>query len=83
MSEGREAYMSILMNTKTISVSIKAAPQAVYEFVYDLHNFPKWVTSFVESIRQSDGEWWTLATSEGAMQIRFVAKNEFGVLDYP
>ncbi|MBB6733218.1 SRPBCC family protein [Cohnella zeiphila] len=73
--------MTELMKARTLTVSIACPPEAVYDYVADLRNFPVWVTSFCRSIREERGEW-ILETPEGPMKIRFAERNAYGVLDH-
>src|SRR5712692_6779539 len=67
--------------SRTLSVSINRPPGKVYEFVSIPENLPKWATGFCKSVRKSDGDW-IVETPQGPMKIRFVEKNDFGVLDH-
>ena len=66
---------------RTISVSIGRPPAEVYAYVYDAANMPQWATAFVRAIRP-DGDGWMVETPEGAMPLRFVPRNDLGVLDH-
>lgn len=69
------------MRTKVLTVSIQCNPARVYAFVSDPENLPVWASSFCRSIQQIEGEW-IAQTPEGAVKIRFVSKNSFGILDH-
>lgn len=73
--------MTGVLRSKTLSVSIERPPRDVYGFVANPQNLPRWATAFCRSVRQSKGEW-ILETSAGQMRIKFVGKNDFGVLDH-
>lgn len=73
--------MSQVMKSKTITVAIEAPPDEVYSFASDPRNFPQWAPSFARSIAPVNGEW-VVQTTEGSINIRFVAKNDFGILDH-
>lgn len=73
--------MAATYHSQTLSVTIQREPGQVYEYVHNLSNFPEWATSFCLSIRES-GERWIMETPEGPATIRFVAKNNYGVLDH-
>jgi ketosteroid isomerase-like protein len=70
-----------LRNSKVISISIHAPPDRACAFVLNGENMPKWMTSFVRSVRKSEGKW-IADTAAGQMEFRFVPRNEFGVLDH-
>lgn len=69
------------MRSVTFSVSIAREPGAVYDFVVDLKNLPKWATAFCRSIKK-DGDQWVLQTPQGPMGMRITARNAFGILDH-
>jgi hypothetical protein len=70
-----------VLRAKTLSVSIECPPGRAYGFVSNPENLPKWATAFCRSVRKSEGEW-IVETPSGPVRIKFVAKNEFGVLDH-
>lgn len=65
----------------TISVSIRRDPKAVYEFVLNLENFPRWARSTFQSIRQLNGKW-VAETAQGSVTIDLTERNNFGILDH-
>ena len=65
----------------TISVQIDRDPEAVYAYVADLNNLPRWATTFCRSIR-CEGDGWVMETSLGTMAIRLAPENDLGVLDH-
>ncbi|WP_028549036.1 hypothetical protein [Paenibacillus sp. UNC451MF] len=73
--------MASIYHSQTLSVAVQRGPGQVYEYIYNLSNFPEWATSFCLSIRES-GEKWIMETPEGPATIRFVEKNQYGVLDH-
>jgi len=64
-----------------INVAIAREPAAVYAYVADLNNLPRWATTFCRSIRSEDGTW-LMETSLGMMAIRLAPENDLGVLDH-
>ena len=73
--------MSQLMKSRTISISIAATPAAVYEFVSNPENMPKWARGFAKSVTPAqDG--WIVETATGPVTLRFAARNALGVLDH-
>jgi len=70
-----------MMETRTVSVSIRESPQKVYEFAADPANLPKWAPGFVKSIANRDGQW-VAQTTMGEVTFAFAERNEFGVLDH-
>lgn len=73
--------MSVIMKSRTVSVSIGRPPAEVYEYVVDVRNLPRWATAFVHSVRPS-GDAWIIDTPLGEMGFRFVERNTLGVLDH-
>lgn len=73
--------MAAVLKSKTLSVSIECPPGRVYAFVSNPENLPKWATAFCRSVRESAGEW-IMETPDGPMTIKFVGRNDFGVLDH-
>jgi len=67
--------------TRTLSVSIECHPDKVYEFISDPENLPKWATAFCKSVRKSNAGWF-VDTPQGPMKVRFVERNDLGVLDH-
>lgn len=66
---------------KQISISINKSAADVYEFTSNPENLPKWVPSFFHSIRK-DGEYWIADSPLGEAKVKFVEKNNFGILDH-
>ena len=73
--------MKKTFETKTLSVTIQRDPAAVYRFVSNPKNLPVWAGAFCKSARKS-GTDWIIETIAGPMQVRFAAKNSFGILDH-
>ena len=69
------------MKTRTVSVSISASPERVYEFAANPANLPKWAPGFVKSIANRDGKW-VAQTTMGEATFAFAERNAFGVLDH-
>jgi len=72
--------MAMMFPSRTLSVSIACHPSKVYRFVLDAKNLPKWA-AFCKSVRKSNADW-IVDTPQGPMKMRFVKKNDFGVLDH-
>jgi hypothetical protein len=73
--------MTMIYPTTIISVQIAREPAAVYTYVADLKNLPRWATTFCRSIRH-EGEEWVMETSLGTLTIRLAPENSLGVLDH-
>jgi hypothetical protein len=70
-----------LLEVRQISVSIDRPPQDVYSFASNIENLPKWATGLGKTIRNVDGEWIADGPT-GQVKVRFVRRNDFGVLDH-
>lgn len=70
-----------LMPSRTISVSIAAAPREVYAFASNPENLPQWVPSFCKSVKKIDNDW-VVESPLGPAVFRFVESNSLGVLDH-
>jgi len=67
--------------TRLISISIARDPRAVYDFVSNPTNLPRWASGLGTSIKNVDGKW-SADTPNGPLEIRFIPRNDFGVLDH-
>jgi hypothetical protein len=67
--------------SRTVSVSIDCPPPQVYDFVSDPENLPRWAAGLGRSVSKVN-EQWIVQTSAGPMGIRFVERNDLGVLDH-
>jgi hypothetical protein len=74
--------MQVFSEVSHVSVSILRTPADVYAFAADPRNLPRWAKGLSgSSIREAGGEW--LAESPmGTVRIRFVPRNDLGVLDH-
>lgn len=68
------------MQARTVSVTIKRSAADVYDYLAKPANFPHW-SEFLTSMRR-DGDDWIAGTPEGEVLIRFVRRNEFGIVDH-
>ena len=74
-----------MLSARTVSVSIDAAPDAVYRFVADALNMARWAPGFCQTIAADPDveRGWRITTAEGAVaRARFVAPNDLGVVDH-
>ena len=68
------------MRARTVSVSIDQPAAAVYKYLADPSNCPRW-SEFLTSIRPEAGDW-IAGTPDGEVRIRFVERNQFGIVDH-
>ncbi len=73
--------MADVLESTTISVSICASPQLVYEFVSNPENLPLWAPGFCKSARRSE-HGWLVESADGPVVLRFADRNPYGVLDH-
>lgn len=73
--------MTSILRSKTLSISIERPVGEVYGFVSNPENLPKWARGLGRSVRKSDADW-IVDTPQGPMKVRFVERNDFGVLDH-
>lgn len=73
--------MSQPMKSKTLSISIAAAPDRVYAFVSNPENLPKWAHGLGSSVMRAEDAW-IVQTRLGPVTLQFVAPNTLGVLDH-
>lgn len=73
--------MATIFPSRTLSISINCHPGKVYGFVSNPENLPKWATGLCKSVRRSNADW-IVETPQGTVKVRFVEKNDFGVLDH-
>ncbi|RNL95279.1 SRPBCC family protein [Sinomicrobium pectinilyticum] len=67
--------------SRHISISIDKPMKAVYDFVSDPLNLPKWAAGLSGSIRK-EGDVWIAESPMGSVQVAFVPSNDLGVLDH-
>jgi hypothetical protein len=54
----------------------------VYEFLRDPANYGKWAFAHDAAMRHLGGRDWAVETTVGPRIVRFLARNQFGVLDF-
>ncbi len=76
-----KAHGTLRSITKT--VRIDCDPSAVYAFLCDLANWPRWAVVNIKSTsRTADPEWWDMVTPHGAARLRLRADPRHGILDH-
>jgi hypothetical protein len=72
-----------LFEVRHVSVSIARPPEVVYQFAATPENLPKWAIGLGKSFRpRSDGSWIAEGGPVGSATVRFMERNQFGVLDH-
>lgn len=70
------------MRSCHVSRVIFASPRVVYEFASDPDNLAKWAGGLVNGEVVRDGDTLLVESPVGRVAVRFVPRNEFGVLDH-
>lgn len=65
----------------TLTMTIRRCPHAVYDFLADPLNLPRWASGLATGIRREGGEWVADGPS-GRISLHFAPSNDFGVLDH-
>ncbi len=68
------------MNAHTQTITIAAPPKAVFDFVANPENLPKWAVVFCRGLRR-EGSRWIVTTPEGHMAIRYESDAKSGMID--
>ena len=72
----------MLLHSITKSVSIQAPPEAVFLFLADARNWPRWAVVNVLSVQPGGGDWWSMETPAGRAQLRLRPHAESGTIDH-
>lgn len=65
------------------SVAIGRNPDAVFDFLADAANWPRWAVVNVRSAAPSaEAGWWDMTTPQGPGRLRINAERRFGILDH-
>lgn len=67
--------------SRHLSVRIDRPVPEVYAFASEPRNLPRWAPGLGSAISEEDGGWF-VETPEGRVRIRFVPRNDLGVLDH-
>ncbi len=78
--QSESAVEPSMNQARTVSISIGVSPRKSYDFISDPKNLPRW-SLFVRTVKKA-GKVWRVETQAGASQMRFVARNKFGVVDH-
>jgi GNAT superfamily N-acetyltransferase len=71
-----------VMESRHVSRVIKASPAAVYEYAVDVGNLPLWAVGLARAGVVRDGDLLLVDSPMGQVEVRFVERNQFGVLDH-
>lgn len=68
------------MHVRTVSLTVCAPRDTVFNFLADIENLPKWATDSCERVGLRRGGWWAL-TSQGELMVATEADPVTGVID--
>ncbi len=72
----------MVLDAITKTVSIEAPASAVFKFLADAQNWPKWAIVNVNSIAPGEDGWWRMETPAGSAKLRIRPEASFGILDH-
>lgn len=70
------------MNSRHVSRVIAASPEAVYDFASNPDNLPKWAAGLAKTEVVREGDTLFVDSPMGKVAVRFVPRNEYGVIDH-
>ena len=73
--------MDDIYSTKHLSIAVDQSSNAVYNYVSNPENFPKWL-AFATSISKKSDTVWVAKTNLGTIEIEMTPRNEFGIVDH-
>jgi len=68
------------MNILTLTITVSAPRELVFNFLADVESLPKWSGSYCESITLRRGGWWAF-TAEGEQVVWIDSNADAGVID--
>ena len=68
------------MNIRTITITVSASRDIVFNFLADIENLPRWAGGYCERIGLERGRWWAL-TAEGEQVLDMETSAGTGVID--
>jgi hypothetical protein len=70
------------MESRHVSIWIEAAPEVVYDFASDPHEWPRWAAGLAQGGLRQTVDGWVADSPMGQVTVEFAPPNEFGVLDH-
>ncbi|WP_205858705.1 SRPBCC family protein [Plantibacter sp. M259] len=70
------------MRSHHVSRVISASPDAVYEYASDVDHLPRWAAGLAQAEVVREGDSLFVESPMGRVEVRFVERNRFGVLDH-
>lgn len=68
------------MRSATVTTVLDAPREAVFSFLADIENLPRWATEFARELRR-DGDGYKVVNGLGEFRFRIEADRETGVID--
>lgn len=69
------------MRADTKTVSIDAPPRAIFRFLANPDNLPRWAVGFARAVREEGGQWY-VRTGGGEVRLRVEADEKNGTVDF-
>ena len=66
---------------RVLCVAIARDRDAVYDFLAEPRNFPRWASGLAEGLTP-EGEWWAADGPAGPVRVRFSPRNAYGIADH-
>lgn len=70
------------MRSRHVSRVVAASPSAVYDIASDPDNLPRWAAGLASGDVARQGDMLVVESPMGTVTVRFVPRNELGVLDH-
>ena len=70
------------MRSRHVSRVVAASPSAVYDIASDPDNLPRWAAGLASGDVARQGDTLVVESPMGTVTVRFVPRNELGVLDH-
>lgn len=81
MLEPNHTHTTVRSVTKTVRIACD--PQAAFDFLADLGNWPRWAIVNVKSTSRTDEpDWWDMITPRGKARLRMRADARHRILDH-
>jgi hypothetical protein len=68
------------MNVHTFALTVSAPRDAVFNFLANIENLPRWAGGYCERVYLQRGDWWAL-TGDGELMLDLSADSRAGVID--
>lgn len=75
------ASSSATPDVHVLHVTIARGAGAVYDFLAEPRNFPRWASGLADGLAP-EGEWWSADGPAGPIRVRFSPRNPYGVADH-